>query len=135
MLVTTFDLLFVFNYLFTFVYFIVFICPISGVGVCFYLLTYHIYWVILVKSHCTIAVSYTHLDVYKRQGLIKVHNILSTDHRRVSNFQNNRRSLIEIFKGNHNKTMKKNVRKSIGKLNITEMEMCSNCLLYTSRCV
>ena len=58
-------------------------------------------------------------------GLVNVLNILSTEHRKVSNFKNNRRSLIETFKETHNKTVSKNFRKSIFKLNITEVEMCS----------
>ena len=96
-------------------------------------------------------------------GLINVLNILSTNYRRISNFKDNKRNSIETFKGNSNKIVRKNVRKTIGKLNITEIEMCSKlsvmssiiqiplkylfnkingkvidvgiCLLYTSRCV
>ena len=56
-------------------------------------------------------------------GLVNVLNILSTEHRKISNFKNNRRSLIEIVIMTHNKTVRKNLRKSIGKFNTPEIKM------------
>ena len=52
-------------------------------------------------------------------GLVNVLNILSKEYRKVCNFKNNRRRLIETFEGTHNQIVRKNFRKFIGKLNIT----------------
>ena len=45
---------------------------------------------------------------------------LSTEHREIGNFKNNRRSLIELFKGTHNQTGSKTLRKSIDKMCIRD---------------
>ena len=55
-------------------------------------------------------------------GLVNVLNILSTEHRRVSNFKNNRRTLIETFKRNCHITVSKTLSKSIVKLNTPEVK-------------
>ena len=54
-------------------------------------------------------------------GLVTVLNILSTEHRRVSIFKNNQRSLVETFKRNRHITVRKTVRKTKSKLNIIQI--------------
>ena len=62
------------------------------------------------------------LDMIK-SGLVNVLNLPITDQREIINFKHYRRSLIEIFEGTHNKTVSKNLNKSIFTLNIPGKEM------------
>ena len=56
-------------------------------------------------------------------GLVNVLNILSTEHRELGNFKNNRRSLIELFKGTHNQTGSKTLKESMFRFKTPEREM------------
>ena len=58
-----------------------------------------------------------------KNGLVNVLNLPITDHREIMNFKNCRRSLKEILEMTHNKPVRKNLRGSIFKLNIPEIEM------------
>ena len=56
-------------------------------------------------------------------GLVNVLNLPITDHREIMNFKNVRRSLTEIIERTHNKTMSKDFRKLLFKVNILEIKI------------
>ena len=111
----------------------VFICPITGIGVRFYLLTYHIYWVILVKSHCTIVFKfcfvacyislirgyfYYYLYMFDRIIMLNTHSFISG-------------SSLLIYSVNY---LYSPLLMLLLKMHVEDMYPYI-CLLYTSRCV
>ena len=58
----------------------------------------------------------------RKNGLLEMFNLPITDQNEIMNFKNNRRNLIETLERNHYKTGCNTLRRSIRKLNTTEIE-------------
>ena len=58
-----------------------------------------------------------------KNGLVNVLNIPITNYKGIINVKYSRRNLIKIFEGTHNKTVSKNISKSIVQLNTPERVM------------
>ena len=105
--------------------------------------------------HCTVPVSYTHLDVYKRQVLDRYNHTLEELNLLVYKLAQMTEKQIEVYEGVLKALPERNMKQVInGLYNLERFEFlpgiqCDNeigemtidndldpiCLLYTSRCV